>query len=89
MQFIYLFALCIILFLLQAMENDFVHLFGLVVGLWMSHCGEPRLASQSAEVIDHLTYVKLSTVIDDHYPRDSKMGDDVFPNVHSDFGHND
>lgn len=69
------------------MEDNFVCSFSLAIRLGISHCGEPCLTAQGAQVVDHLSHIELLTVVEDHYPRNAIAGDDILPNEFSDFGH--
>ena len=71
------------------MEDDFVCGFSLFIRLGMSHRNEPCSTPQGAEVIGQLSRIELLTVVVDHHPRNSKMGDDILPNKLPDLGRSD
>ena len=84
MQFVYPFFLCVVKFLLQAIEDTLVHL-GLPDGLRANSGGESSLVAQVVETIGELIGVELSTVIEDDGTGDAEVGDDVPPNEPSYF----
>lgn len=61
------------------------------LGHW-SRDGPPcelSLTPQGTEVIGDLCSVELSAIIEDHYSRDAKVGDDIFIDKLSHFRHGD
>jgi len=71
------------------MEDDLVRRFSLGVCLWVGRCSESRLTPQGAAIVSYLSCVKLPSVVEDHYMRDSKMGNDVFLNELADLDRSD
>jgi len=86
MQFISLFALSVVEFLLQAVEDDFIYSFSLAIHLRMSHRREPCLTPQGVELISHLRHTELPTIIKYYHARNSITGDDILLNEFSDLG---
>jgi len=80
MQFIRRLSLCVIKFLLQAIEDRLVGRLGLAVGLGVSNGSEPSLVAQVAGTVNEPIGVKLYVVIKDNGTRDAEASDDVPPN---------
>jgi len=85
MQFVCLFTLYVLKFLLQAIEDRLVGCLSFAVGVTMSNGGEPSLATQVVEIIDELIGVELSTVVEDGGTGDAEASDGVSPNKPSYF----
>jgi len=86
MQLIHLLSLCVVKFLLQAMDDRLLGHLSLAVGLGMSNGYEPSLATQTVEIVGEPISIKLLAVIKDDGTGDAEASDDVLPNEPSYFG---
>jgi len=71
------------------MEDNLVGSFGLAGGLEMSDSGESGLALEGTQVFCDFGGVKLPPVVENHYTRDAKAGDDILPNKLSNISRSD
>ena len=85
MQFICPLSLCVVKFVLQAIEDRLVSHLSLAVGLRVSNGDEPSFPAQVAKIVSEPIGVKLPAVIKDDGTRDAKASDDVPPNEPSYF----